>query len=146
VFKGSEDFAVPPSTARLSLEEKARQEVVVLPVTERPWTSVSEDGSLTITAVPDGDVCVLRLAGELVLNTAPTLEAEVYGLFHAGVTTVILDLEDLDFIDSMGEQCLLSASRWSRRSGGDLRIVRARGQVEQVLTLTGVKPLLPFMD
>jgi anti-anti-sigma factor len=117
-----------------------------LPVRERPWTRVAEDGSLTITAVPDGDSCVLRLAGQLVLNTAPTLEAEVYGLFYAGVKTVVLDLEELVFIDSMGEQCLLSASRWSRRSGGDIRIVRARGQVEQVLTLTGVKPLLPFTD
>jgi anti-anti-sigma factor len=126
--------------------EERRQEVVGLAVTERPWTRTAEDGSLTIAAVPDGDSCVLRLAGELVLNTASTLEAEVYGLFHSGVKTVILDLEDLAFIDSMGEQCLLSASRWSRRSGGDLRIVRARGQVEQVLTLTGVKPLLPFTD
>jgi anti-anti-sigma factor len=125
---------------------EARQEVVGLAVTERPWTRIAEDGSLTITAIPDGDSCVLRLAGELVLNTAPTLEAEVYGVFDAGVKTVILDLEELAFIDSMGEQCLLSASRWSRRSGGDIRIVRATGQVEQVLTLTGVKPLLPFND
>jgi anti-sigma B factor antagonist len=128
------------------LRGEARQEVVGLAVTERPWTRISEDGSLTITAVPDGDSWVLRLAGELVLNTAPTLEAEVYGLFDAGGKTVILDLEELEFIDSMGEQCLLSASRWSRRSGGEIRIVRARGQVEQVLTLTGVEPLLPFND
>lgn len=115
-------------------------------VKDRAWTRATVDGSLTITAAPDGDAWVLRLAGDLVLNTAPTLEAEVYGLFDAGVETVVLDLEELEFIDSMGEQCLLSAFRWSRRSGGDLRIVRATGQVEQVLTLTGVKPLLQMSD
>jgi anti-sigma B factor antagonist len=116
-----------------------------LPLTKRsPLTRVSEDGLLTIAVVPDGESWVLELAGELVLNTAPTLEVEVYGLVDAGVGTIILDLEDVEFIDSMGEQCLLSAVRWSRRSGGELRLVGANGQVEHVLTLTGVKPLLPF--
>jgi anti-anti-sigma factor len=105
---------------------------------------VSDDGGLTITAEYHGQSCVLRLAGELVLNTAPTLELEVYGLVDAGVDTVILDLERLDVIDSMGEQCLLSASRWSRRSGGGFRLVRAQGQVEQVLR--EARALLPFKD
>lgn len=115
-------------------------------VTERPWTRVAENGSLTIEAAPHGETCVLRLTGELAMDTAPLLETEVYGLFDDGVQAIVLDLEGLDFIDSMGEQCLLSATRWARRSGGDLRLVRAKGQVEQVLTLTGVKPLLEFTD
>jgi anti-anti-sigma factor len=115
-------------------------------VTERPRTRLSEDGSLTITFVPDGDDCVLRLAGELGLNSAPMLEAEVFGFFDAGAGSMTLDLRRLELIDSMGEQCLLSAVRWSRRSGGDLRLVGAKGQVQQALTLTGKRPLLPFVD
>ena len=117
-----------------------------MPVTERPWRRVAEGGSLAIEVVPQGESAVVGLIGELVLETAPLLETEIFGLFDDGVRTVVLDLEQLDFIDSMGEQCLLSATRWARRSGGDLRFVRARGQVEHVLTLTGVKPLLEFTD
>jgi anti-anti-sigma factor len=113
-------------------------------VTERPWTRRSEDGSLTMTVAADGDACVLRLAGELGLNSAPMLEAEVYRFFDAGAGSLTLDLKRLESIDSMGKQCLLSAVRWSQRKGGDLRLVGAKGQVEQVLTLTGVRPLLPL--
>lgn len=115
-------------------------------VKEKPRTRRSDDGSLTMTVAPVGDACVLRLAGELGLNSAPMLEMEVYGFFDAGAGSMTLDLKRLKVIDSMGEQCLLSAVRWSRRSGGDLRLVGARGQVRQALTLTGVRPLLPFVD
>lgn len=119
----------------------------MLAVTKRPWTRATEDDSLTINVVPRrGNCCALQLGGQLVLNTAPLLETELSALFDAGVRMVILDLGDLEFIDSMGEHCLLSSARSARRTGGDLRLVRARGQVEQVLTLTGVKPLLPFGD
>jgi anti-anti-sigma regulatory factor len=40
----------------------------------------------------------------------------------------------------------MSALRWSRRSGGDLRLVGAKDKVEQILTVTGARPLLPFVD
>jgi anti-sigma B factor antagonist len=115
-------------------------------VTEKPRTRRSKDGSLTMTVAPDGDACVLRLAGELGLNSAPMLEMEVYGFFDAGAGSMTLDLKRLKVIDSMGEQCLLSAVRWSRRSGGELRLVGAKDQVQQALKLTGVRPLLPFVD
>jgi anti-anti-sigma factor len=100
-------------------------------VKEKPRTRRSDDGSLTMTVAPVGDACVLRLAGELGLNSAPMLEMEVYGFFDAGAGSMTLDLKRLKVIDSMGEQCLLSAVRWSRRSGGDSRLVGARGQVQQ---------------
>ena len=113
---------------------------------KRPRIRRSEDGALRIAVVADAEARVLRLAGALTLDTASTLEAEVYALFDAGVRTLVLDLDRLELIDSMGEQYLLSAVRWSQNSGGLIRLVGAKGQVERVLTLTGVKAQLPFAD
>jgi anti-anti-sigma factor len=104
---------------------------------KRPHTRRSEDGLLRIAVVADAEARVLRLAGALTLDTAPTLEAEVYALFDAGVRTLVLDLDRLEFIDPMGEQGLLSVVRWSRHNGGLIHLTGAKGPVEQALALTG---------
>jgi anti-anti-sigma factor len=108
-----------------------------LALAKRPHTRRSEDGSLRIAVAADAEARVLRLAGALTLDTAPMVEAEVYALFDAGVRTLVLDLDQLEFVDPMGERCLLSVVRWSRQNGGVIHLAGAEGRVEQALALTG---------
>ena len=68
----------------------------------------------------------LRMAGELDLSTVPVLQARVAALRAGGSTRIVLDLAELDFIDSTGLRMVLepmarprgtaSPSHWCREA------------------------------
>ena len=58
-----------------------------------------------------GDAAVIIPTGELALATAPALEDALQGAFEDGSGRVVLDLRELEFIDSSGLRTLLTARR-----------------------------------
>jgi len=107
--------------------------------------SVTE-GLLSIDVGPQYETCLIRLGGELDGSSADALFTELNRLLATDAQTILLDLEGLDFIDSVGLQCLVRAARRSRDRGDQLRIVGARGQVQELLSLTGLNTALPLID
>ena len=93
-----------------------------------------------------GDATVLTVSGELDLRTSPELEERLTGAFGAGIELVILDLRQIEFMDSTGLRVLLGAHQRAHESGRRFALVRGADQVERVLTLTGVRDLLTIVD
>jgi anti-anti-sigma factor len=93
-----------------------------------------------------GSASVLTVTGELDLRTSPQLEERLAGAFDAGAELVILDLRQIEFMDSTGLRALLGAEQRAQASGGRFALVRGADQVERVLTLTGVRDLLTVVD
>ena len=93
-----------------------------------------------------GDAEILTVSGELDLRTSPELEERLNGAFGAGVELVILDLRQIDFMDSTGLRVLLAAHQRAHETGRRFALVRGADQVERVLTLTGVRDLLTIVD
>ncbi len=104
------------------------------------------DGGLRIEIGPEAETCLIRVVGELDLGTVPALERELHRILSHDLQRVIVDLEDLEFIDSTGLLCLVKATRHSRADGDRLRFIGATGQVDRVLKLTGVADLLPVIE
>ena len=104
------------------------------------------EGALRIEIGPEAETCLVRVAGELDLANVPALERELHRILTHDLQRVILDLEDLEFIDSTGLACLVKATRHSRADGDRLRIIGATGQVDRVLRLTGVRDVLPVIE
>ena len=92
------------------------------------------EGPLTIEVVPEHETCRVRLGGELDLFGAPTLERELDRLLSGELQPVILDLSEVQFIDSCGLACLIKATRRSREDGDRLRMTKPRGHVADVST------------
>jgi anti-anti-sigma factor len=85
------------------------------------------------------------LRGELDLATLPVAERAVETI-DEGVTTLVLDLRKLTFIDSSGLRLILTtAETWN---GGTRRlyIVRGPAQVERVFELTGAGARLNLVE
>jgi anti-sigma B factor antagonist len=101
---------------------------------------------LRIEIGPEAETCLIRVAGELDLGTVPVLERELHRLLSHDLRRVILDLEDLEFIDSTGLGCLLAAANHSRVNGDRLRIIGASGYVDRILRLTGIREVLPLIE
>jgi anti-sigma B factor antagonist len=93
-------------------------------------------------AAHDG-VVVVRVAGEVDLTVSAALERTLLDASAAtGVRTVIVDLEDLRFLDSSGVHALVKAYLASRSAGRTYTVRGASGVVARVLQITGVADAL----
>jgi anti-anti-sigma factor len=106
------------------------------------------DGTLTIEVGSELERCDVRVSGELDAGNVAALERELDRLlFLSGdLRTVVLDLEDLEFIDAAGLNCLLKASKRSRGFRDRLELLRPSPQVERILALTGIRKALSIID
>jgi anti-anti-sigma factor len=59
---------------------------------------------------------------------------------------VILDLSELEFIDSMGIHFVVTAHQYAEESGRDFAIVRGSPEVDRIFRLVGLDSVLPFED
>jgi anti-sigma B factor antagonist len=79
---------------------------------------------------------VVRPHGELDLLSASDLRQELFGLIEDGATTILVDLEDTTFIDSMTISVLLGAVRRLQPRGGELRIACADPNIKRIFEMT----------
>jgi anti-sigma B factor antagonist len=94
------------------------------------------------------DACEhIRLVGEMDLSVIDQVDREMRRAEATDAASIVLDMEELEFLDAAGIRLLLTLDARSRRNGGRLRIRRGPfPQVQRVLELTGVGDLLPFED
>ena len=101
---------------------------------------------LTIEAESQADAYVIRIIGELDLGGCPDFEGALQQAEGARVHRIIVDIEGLTFIDSVGLGTILKASRRSASDGNRLQITRGRGQPAEIFRLTGLDRALPLTD
>jgi anti-sigma B factor antagonist len=102
--------------------------------------------TLTLTILPERAAVRVRPAGELDMASAPALEVEITALRDAGFKQIVLDLRELEFMDSSGLQLLLALDAEARQDGFNLSLVRGPAAVQRVFELTGMAGALPFVD
>ncbi|HEX8159026.1 MAG TPA: STAS domain-containing protein [Solirubrobacteraceae bacterium] len=102
-------------------------------------------GSLALRSERQGDSHVIALIGELDLDGAPRLEEELLRVEATDATSIVVDLAELEFIDSTGLRLLVMASE---RAQPNSRVTLLRGpkQVHRVFELTNLVDRLPFAD
>jgi anti-anti-sigma factor len=89
----------------------------------------------------------VRVVGEMDLSVIGHVDLEMRRAEATDADTIVLDLDELEFLDAAGVRLLLQLNSRSRNNGGRLRIRPARShQVQRVIELTGVQDKLPFMD
>jgi anti-anti-sigma factor len=91
----------------------------------------------------DGAV-VLKLRGDLDLASADAVTERLDALAAAG-QAVVLDLEDLAFMDSSGLRVVLQASETSRTSDWSFSLTAGSEQVRNLFASAGVTERLPIV-
>jgi anti-sigma B factor antagonist len=79
--------------------------------------------------------------GEVDLHVVPELEDAIEAAIRKSVGAFIIDLSDLDFIDSSGLQVLLRARALLGREDRALAVVCPYGPVRRVFELSGTSEL-----
>lgn len=98
-----------------------------------------------IDTAKEGDTCVIRVSGELDLFECPRLERALREAEASQAVRVLLELEELTFIDAAGLSVLVAAWRRSRASDNRLQVTHGKGSVADMFRLTALDVVLPFV-
>jgi anti-sigma B factor antagonist len=92
------------------------------------------------------DTAVISVSGELDLASSPALEQELERVAQSEAQVVVVDLRNLEFMDSTGLSVLVRAHQRAEENGRRLGLVNGSAQVQRLLTLTGVADRLTLTD
>jgi anti-sigma B factor antagonist len=107
---------------------------------------VSGDEHLQIDVRHERDRVVVSLQGELDLLTAPVLQAAVESAEIDGSEMLVLDLQDIRFIDSAGLRVILVAHERSQQRGQAFALSRGSAQVDRLLSIAGLDEHLRIIE
>ncbi len=85
-----------------------------------------------------GEVAVVTVRGDLDLASAPRLRTLALDELLAGQRRLVLDLRDLEFVDSVGLGMIVAILKRARGLGGDLELVVDTERIRRPLELSGV--------
>ena len=94
--------------------------------------------SVDIKSEHNGDAMIYRLRGSLDLATAPSLRAALIEAANEGKHDIIVDLSQLEFLDSTGLGAIIGAHRRALENGGRVRLIVNDGPISRLLTITGL--------
>lgn len=79
---------------------------------------------------------VVRLDGRLDLVSAGEAKQRMVETVEGGQRRLVVDMGNVDFVDSSGLGAIIGALKAARQAGGDLRIARPTSQLLSILELT----------
>ena len=101
------------------------------------------DFSAYLADAPEGE-CRLKLTGEFDIS-GRELADELLARADDS-SKLVLDLSELEFIDSMGIHFVVTAHETAQADGREFTIVRGGPEVDRIFRLVGLGDVLPFED
>ena len=86
----------------------------------------------------DSEHAVVKLAGELDTSTVGQLYEELSQLTREGVRHLIIDVAELDFVDSTGLSAIIAAHKRAEASGGELIVLSPSHNMRRLFEVTGI--------
>ncbi|MGH7736958.1 MAG: STAS domain-containing protein [Candidatus Tyrphobacter sp.] len=93
---------------------------------------------LTIQRELSGTTTIFRLWGSLDVATSPSLKEALTKASAQGHHDIVVDLTQVDFLDSTGLGALMGAHRRAVESEGRLSLIVHEGPISRLLTITGL--------
>jgi len=94
--------------------------------------------NLTLATTDEDGVAVVSAHGEIDVATAPELRQAIVEVASAGPGPLVIDLTDVDFLDSTGLGVLVSGLKRFRTMGTDVILVIASNRIMKVFEITGL--------
>jgi len=94
-----------------------------------------------------GDVVIVDFRGRLAVGVGDeVLPRLIEQLLNEGNRKILLNLSDMDYIDSNGLGELVQTLKTSKRFGASLRLLKPQDRVKKTLRLTNLLPMFSVYD
>jgi anti-anti-sigma factor len=97
-----------------------------------------------MTVEPLGDGVRVALGGDLDMISAYTFDARLRDVESRAPEHILLDIRELNFVDSAGLGRILAAHRRGRTCGRSVRLPRGTKTVQRVLAIAAIDQVLEF--
>ena len=103
--------------------------------------------SMKLTTRDVSGVTIVDLSGKITLGEGGlTLRDEVHKLLATGSKKIILNLADVNYIDSSGLGELVSAYTAVKNAGGELKLLNLTSKVRDMLVITKLVTVFDVKD
>ena len=89
---------------------------------------------------------LLQINGEIDMATGPELRQRIVQYVQEGHAHIIIDLTEVDFIDSTGLGVLIGGLKRTRSHDGDLQCIGLSESLKEMFKLTGLDAVLTEQD
>ena len=89
---------------------------------------------------------ILTVSGEIDIATAPSLRERLHGLLADDKHQLVVDLDDVGFLDSTALGVLVGVLKRARSQGGEVRIVCTQPRVRKVFEITRLDSAFDLFD
>jgi anti-anti-sigma factor len=93
-----------------------------------------------------GDAIRVAVIGELDMASTPQLEEELRSVELQSPLLILLDLRELEFMDSTGLRAILNADARARDQGWRFVVVRGSENIQRVFALTRLDERVEIVD
>ena len=95
----------------------------------------------------DGGFSILDLSGKIVLGEGDLqVKDRIKDLLSDGQRRILLNLADVNYIDSAGLGALISSYTTARREGGSLKLVNLTKRIQDLLAITKLITVFEAFD
>ena len=95
---------------------------------------------MEITKILEGTSLTVKLTGRLDTTTSPALETFLAENLE-GITSLVFDFENLDYISSAGLRILLSSHK-KMLSAGSMKVINVNEDIKEIFDVTGFVDIL----
>lgn len=93
-----------------------------------------------------GNISIIQASGDLDTFTCAKLREAICDLIENGCSRIVINIADVNYIDSSGLGTLVGGLRRVAEKNGGLAIAGANPQVQKVFTITGLCKVFKLFD
>jgi len=98
------------------------------------------------TDLPSPTQAILTPNGRVDVESSPMVRQAILNAWDIGAKSVIINLSEVEFMDSSGLSALVSGLKALRKTGGQLSICNANAQIRTAMRLTMLDRVFPIFD
>jgi anti-sigma B factor antagonist len=101
---------------------------------------------LSLNTREQGGCTVIEVGGEIDVYTAPKLRESIFDLVNRGNYHLVVDMEEVEFLDSTGLGVLVGGLKRVRAHDGSLRLVCTQERLLKIFRITGLTKVFAIYD
>ena len=94
----------------------------------------------------DGGRVILDLAGDVDMHSSPALREELLKVVNRGSDVVVINLQDVEFMDSSGLATLVEALQLTRKQKSKLKLINLCHRVRSIFEIARLDVIFEIFD